>query len=257
MTRATKLKALSVIKKSKKSPVLVTRRRSTIYVDTNVIAALFDRRHSNVIKRIDQLIGDGSIDVLHLEHISYLDSAGRAQLAYRISERDALVLMPFLGGKLAVEGQAKLVDAFMRLRNEISLIKSNRIDPEWLGNRQTGKTIRHQLADTVKSFVEYAIAQGSSHAQRYYTNITNMEYAALFMIDAHCQSNLRDRLTGVQLAHLTSAETIATNALRDGMAANFSYKDIYKLAKQKVEDFAKAIGKSSIVTTIAYESEAA
>ncbi|TCP10895.1 hypothetical protein EV683_11714 [Crenobacter luteus] len=54
----------------------------------------------------------------------------------------------------------------------------------------------------------------------------------------------RDTLTGLQLAHLTTAETATVRALQDGMAAGEPYKAVFQLAKARCERFAALIGKS-------------
>lgn len=90
-----------------------------LFVATNVIADLFDRPHRNLMRDIERLAETGAVNALRLERITYADSRGRSQAAYRLCERDALVLMPYLGGKKAAEGQARLVDEFLRMRYEI------------------------------------------------------------------------------------------------------------------------------------------
>lgn len=100
-----------------------------LFVDTNIMAQLFDRPHRNLMRDIARLTADGVINTLNLERISYRDSRGREQTGYRLPERDAMVLMPFLGGKKSAQGQAKLVDEFMRMRSELRRIASRKADP--------------------------------------------------------------------------------------------------------------------------------
>ncbi len=101
----------------------------SLFVDTVVMARLFDRPHRNLMRDIAKLMADGIINTLNLERISYLDSRGREQAGYRLPERDAMVLMPFLGGKKSAQGQAKLVDEFMRMRTELLRLAGRKIDP--------------------------------------------------------------------------------------------------------------------------------
>ena len=101
----------------------------SLFIATNVIAELFDRPHKNLMRDIDRLIESGAVNALNLERINYADSRGRAQAAYRLCERDALVLMPFLGGRKAAEGQARLVDEFLRMRFELRRLGSRKTDP--------------------------------------------------------------------------------------------------------------------------------
>lgn len=108
---------------------LVQARGQDLFIDTNVMAELFDRPHQNLMRDIDKLVQDGVMDRLNFEPISYPDSYGRPQPGYRLSERDAMVLMPFLGGKRSAQGQAKLVDEFMRMRSELRRTASRKFDP--------------------------------------------------------------------------------------------------------------------------------
>jgi len=112
-----------------KSKSIVQAHGQDLFVDTNVMAELFDRPHKNLMRDVDKLVQDGVIDRLRLELISYPDSYGRPQPGYRLGERDAMVLMPFLGGKKSAQGQAKLVDEFMRMRSELRRMASRKTDP--------------------------------------------------------------------------------------------------------------------------------
>lgn len=98
---------------------LVTVANGELFVDTPDVAALFARRHHDITRKLLDLVQSGAIDQRGMTLISWTDSYGRTQPAYRLSERDALVLMPFLGGKKAAEGQARLVDEFMAMRKAL------------------------------------------------------------------------------------------------------------------------------------------
>lgn len=111
------------------STAIVQAHGQDLFIDTNVMAELFERPHKNLMRDVDKLVQDGVIDRLRLELISYPDSYGRPQPGYRLSERDAMVLMPFLGGKKSTQGQAKLVDEFMRMRSELHRMASRKTNP--------------------------------------------------------------------------------------------------------------------------------
>lgn len=85
--------------------------------DSLAIAREFGRSHKNVLRTLDDLIADGTINRLNFEPISYTDGMGRQQRLFELDERGALVAMPFIGGRKSRQGQAKLVDAFLALRN--------------------------------------------------------------------------------------------------------------------------------------------
>ena len=51
----------------------------------------------------------------------------------------------------------------------------------------------------------------------------------------------------MQLSFLATAEYVAAKALEDGMRDQLFYKDIYKLAKQRIESFAVAIPRLNVI----------
>lgn len=209
-----------------------------------IIAFEFGRPHKNVLREIDSLVEDGTIDRLNFELISYTDEMNREQRAYRLNERAALTAMPFIGGKKSREGQKKLVDAFIAMRSELTRIKVQQHDAVWQQARLSGKVARLELTDAVQEFVEYAHQQGSTNARMYYKSITMMEYRALFLISKAVGEGFRDKLTALQCSYLATAESIAQRALRECMTNGLHYKAIYTLAKERVEQFASMIGKS-------------
>jgi Rha family phage regulatory protein len=88
--------------------------------DSLAIAREFGRRHDNVLQSIDALIEDGTINALEFKAVKYRDGKGEQRRMIELSERGALIAMPFIGGKKSKQGQVLLVDAFLKMRNEIN-----------------------------------------------------------------------------------------------------------------------------------------
>ncbi len=99
----------------------------------------------------------------------------------------------------------------------------------------------------MQEFETYAIEQGSTNANMYYTNITGMMNSLLFIINGKFK-NLRELMTPKQLSIVTSAEYIIDKALKDGMKDKMFYKDIYKLVKERVQTYADLHGQSEIMS---------
>lgn len=110
--------------------------------------------------------------------------------------------------------------------------------------RQDGKIVRLGFTSVIKEFVDYATAQGSKNAEKYYMQLTKMENKALFIVGSAVGDGFRDKLTAIQNIHLATAEDVARRALRDGMDRQLPYREIYQLAKQRVEIMAGLVGKS-------------
>lgn len=147
--------------------------------------------------------------------------------------------------------KAFLTKEFFRQRKLLyKLIYSaevQRQNAEWIQKRSEGKLERKLETDTIKAFVQYAKHQGSQNAERYYANITKMENNALFMDYLEQKfPNLREVVNGFALDSLKMADRIVGKALKDGMEAQLPYKEIYLLAKERVETFATVLGKTPI-----------
>lgn len=92
--------------------------------DSLSIAREFGRRHDNVLQTLGTLIEDGSIGFLDFKETSYTDKWNREQRRLELTERGALIAMPFIGGRNSRSGQVRLVDAFLALRQQLSEPKS-------------------------------------------------------------------------------------------------------------------------------------
>lgn len=215
---------------------------------SKVIAEAFGKRHDRVLRAIDNL--QCSVDFRHRNFgetsniVSMPNGGTRTDRSYTITRDGFSFLAMGFTGKKAAEWKERFIAAFNQMEQELirqAIQKQNSI---WIQARQSGKVARLELTDAVQEFVEYAHKQGSTNAHRYYSSITMMEYRALFMIGRAVEDGFRDKLSALQSSHLTTAESIAQRALREGMTNELHYKDIYTLAKERVEQFAAMIGKS-------------
>lgn len=105
-------------------------------------------------------------------------------------------------------------------------------DAKWLGIRQQTKEVRRQETDTIKKFVAYARDQGSTHADRYYTNFTQLTQKRLDI-----ESGSRDNADQKTLLRLKSFETLIDMHLETLMNEGLNYKEVY----QGVKNFINAI----------------
>ncbi len=207
-------------------------------VNSLTISEEFGRQHKNVLQRLDKLNANGRFNGLDFKPVEYVDRKGERRRMIELSERGFLIAMPFIGGKKSEEGQVKLVDGFLRYHRQAE----RRATLEWKQARLEGKIIRRQETDTIKKFKEYAEAQGSRNAARYYVNITTMTYKALGMVQqgTSCQG-IRDMLDSNRLSFLNNAEIVCAKALEDGMTMSVHYKEIYILARDRVNAFASTV----------------
>jgi len=172
--------------------------------------------------------------------------AGRPVEEFMLNEGQSMYLGTLLTNTEKVRSFKRVVvKEFLRMKSELIRIASQNQNAQWLEARAAGKETRCIATDTIKTFVNYATNQGSKNAERYYANISKMENKELFFLEQKYK-NLRDVLNIHQLSTVKSADMIVAKALNDGMAQKLPYKEIYKLAKLRVESFAEIIGKTLI-----------
>ena len=215
-----------------------------VWTDSLLIADKFSKRHDVVLRAARNLECSAEFRRHNFAESSYLNEQGKEQPMVRVSESGFMMLAMGFTGKAAMEWKERFIKAFKDMRAELNRIALQKQSADWQAIRSKGKVVRIGLTDVIQEFIEYATAQGSQSASMYYMNISKMENKALFLIDSACKTNFRDRLTAAQVGFLITAETIAQRALREGMAQKLFYKDIYQLAKQRVESFAAIAGKS-------------
>ena len=229
---------------------LVYSKKEGNFCDSRVVAKKFGKRHDNVMQIIDKLNQDlldlapktlGTKKNKIVKIFKKRVHLYRGQ-NFRYVEMNkpafSLLCMRF-SGKKALEWQDKFNDAFYLL--EQALLRQNNL--EWKQEREQGKQIRIGLTDEIKTFIDYAVSQGSQNAKRYYTTITKMNYKALGLIEANekIDKNFRNTLDIMDLHNLLSSEQVARKALMEGVEQKLHYKDIFQLAKQRVLQFADII----------------
>jgi len=173
-------------------------------------------------------------------------TAGRPTAFCRLDEEQATFLITMMkNSDVVVDFKFRLTREFYRAKRVIADLASQRQNAQWLETRNTGKQKRKVETDTIQRFVEYAKKQGSKNAERYYANISTMQNKALFFIEQKFK-NIREILNLQQLSIVICADEIVTKAIEDGMAQGLHYKAIYKLVKERIENFAEIHGKTLI-----------
>jgi len=152
---------------------------------------------------------------------------------YQLNEQQATLLLTYLKNTQQVRAFKKeLVRQFYAMREYIREHQS----PHWQQTRLASKTNRRMETDTIQVFVEYAIAQGSKRANRYYCLFSKLADEAVGI-----QPKQRDDATVTQLNSLALVETILANTIQACMAQDKPYKDVYKECKTRLGAFRKMV----------------
>lgn len=200
-----------------------------IAVDSRTIAKVFERPHKSVLRAIDDLIADGTISRHEFVLREYC-KRGKKYRCFELNEAGFLKAMPFIGGKKSREGQKRLVDEFLSLRQRLDRQSKERETLAYHVARLSGKDARAILTDSIQAFVEYSKGQGSLNADRYFTNITNAVYAALLIIEPKA-TGVRELLSTMQLATLSTLELKAAQVLTECIERKEPYREIYQAVK--------------------------
>jgi Rha family phage regulatory protein len=227
---------------------LVSIKDGEVLVDSLTIAEKFDKPHKRVLNAIEKLSEnlektmDKKVSMLKNSYVIKESSHkvnNRSFPCYKLNRKAfSLVAMGFTGKK-ALIWKMQFLEAFDMM--EKSLL--NKKDMGWKQVRSDSKIARLEFTGCIKEFVEYAKNQGSQSANKYYMNLTKMEYAALRMIEYRekVPSNFRDTLDRMQLFMLVMAEHVANETIKQGMEEELHYKEIFLLAKQAVLKYAETV----------------
>jgi phage regulator Rha-like protein len=213
-------------------------------VSTTVIALGVNNSH-NTVKTLLKT-HQRRLETLGTLPFEMVKSKGRPMEVWYLNEQQVTFLITLMkNSESVIDFKLKLTKEFYKMKAVIADIAVRQQNTEWLEQRESGKHLRKKQTDIIKDFTEYATEQGSKNAVRYYSNITTMENKALFILEQKFD-NIREILTGQQLAMISAADHITETAIKEGMEMGLPYKEIFQLAKSRVETFAGMIPKTQV-----------
>ena len=166
---------------------LVYLKNDAAVCDSLQVAEKFGKRHDKLIFEIERmyagLIGKGCPrnggDPLFIKS-SYRHPQNKQKYPMYLMNRDgfSLLVMGFTG-KNALEWKLQYIRAF----NQMEKLIQEKSTAAYQLSDQAEKVTRKTETDIIKEFVEYARAQGSTHADHYYSNYTRLAYKAVGITD--------------------------------------------------------------------------
>lgn len=205
--------------------------KSELRTDSRLLAGFLDHRHRTILENIDKYSAElRSISRLPFETGTLETRGGVQSQRYAMLDEDQCYFLLTLmrNNERVVAAKLALVKAFKNARAQLALRDVVRLD---------GKLVRKAETDSIKLLVEYASANGSKSANRYYTNVTKMTNTLLGI-----EAGQREALDVNQLKQIAILESVVDIAIRDGVKAELPYKDIYQLAKERAGHVVQAIG---------------
>ena len=234
--------------------------KKKIFTTSKAISDGCKLQHHTITKVLQKFSDDfEEFGDLRFDQLPNLESkTNQTEKVYFLSEGQATYLIVLLKNTYIVrQFKKRLVKEFLNLRKTLNAILIRQNNDGWQALRSQGKAIRKSETDIIKEFVEYATAQGSLSAQKYYMAITKMENKALFLISQKFK-NVSEILDEKQLNSLKVADIVVERAIEEGMQNGLPYKEIYQMAKQRIETISEqALGGKSIVQKLAVIDEEA
>ena len=131
------------------------------------VAEDFEKRHSDVLEKIEKLYSTEKSVQSFFYKIFYKDASGKSNKEY-LMNRDgfSLLVMGFTGEK-ALDWKIKYINAFNEMEANLKRIYEER--KQWEIERAKGIVVRHILTDTIKNMIPE-----SDHKKFAYPTYTNL-----------------------------------------------------------------------------------
>lgn len=203
--------------------ITVSTFQGELRADSRTFAPKMDIRHRQLIENIRKYrVRFERMGVLPFQTEKPSAEGGRPQEYVLLNEAQAVFLLTLSRNTDAVvDAKEALSIAFVQARTNAVVSDIARLE---------GKKARHEETAAIAELVKYATDQGSKSAKMYYMSITKMTNEILGI-----QAGQRDTLPPVALDRIRAAEVLIDVSLRDGMRAGLHYKQIYALAKDRVQ----------------------
>lgn len=202
---------------------LVFQKKGEALTDSLRVAEVFEKRHDNVLANIKNLDCSKEFTALNFKVSEYKDLTGRVLPKYLMTKDGFTFLVMGYRGKKAAKFKEDYIKAFNKMESFIR----EKTSQEWLDARQHSKAVRHEETDTLKEFVEYAKAQGSTHAEKYYISFSRLANSMSGITD-------RDNATIGQLSSLSVMENIIRHKVSEEMQRGKPYRDIFQDCKTRM-----------------------
>lgn len=192
--------------------------------DSRTFAEKLDVRHRQIMALVRkyQATFEDHGRVVFQTH-TFETAGGPQKKTYALLNEDQSYFLLTLSrnNDITIRAKSALVKAFRAARQQLATAEVARLE---------GKKARREETAAIAELVRYATDQGSKSAKTYYMSITKMTNEILGI-----QAGQRDTLPPVALDRIRAAEVLIDVSLRDGMRAGLHYKQIYALAKDRVQ----------------------
>lgn len=207
---------------------LVGIKNNNSFADSLTIAEHFGKEHKDVLRVIDKLIIEISVNIIWERKITlrnYTDSRGKQQRKYYLDRDTFSLLVMGFNGTEALEWKMKYIEAF----NKMEAIITQRSSTEWQLSRSNGKISRRTETDSIQNFIAYATEQGSTTPNMYYKHFTSLVHKTVEVKDGE-----REILTSCMLSTIKVVEVKVSELIDKQIEDGIPYRAIYTHVKEQL-----------------------
>jgi Rha family phage regulatory protein len=206
---------------------LVFIQRNEAVTDSLIVAEYFKKSHDKVVRAIDNLIkglpknGESNL----FNEVDFVNESNGHTYRKYIMTRDGFSLLAMgFTGKKALQWKLRYIEEF----NTMEKALMERKNEEYVNARKNGILTRKSETDMLKKLVEYAEAQGSTHANMLYVTYTKL-VNKLVGVKTRTSADAR------QLKDLETLERVILSVIDEGIGKKSDYHEIYQECKKKCE----------------------
>lgn len=208
-------------------------RGKTLYYDSRAIAKMVEKRHNHLLRDIENYISVISENpILGFQKISdfFVPSSYKARgnnkiyPCYLITKMGCEVIANKMTGDKGIIFTVKYVQRF----NEMERLQLEKSTPAGQEARTKNKIDSKAFNEAVKLLADYAAANGSHNAARYYTNMNKL-------INSVAEIYNRDNAGIKGMEASAAAMKICTVCIHDCIRKGMYYKDIYRECKHRLD----------------------
>lgn len=207
---------------------LVIIREDEVVCDNLQISSMFKKNHQHILRDIDKLTVQNWTVKNMFKESSYKAENGQVYRKFYINRDGFSLLAMGFTGKKALEWKLKYIQAF----NEMEKKLKEKQSVQWQQTRLESKNTRKLEAEEIKQLVQYAKAQGSENAEKYYITLSKLANKTVGI-----SSTERERANINQLNTLILVENIINHRIQEGIKQGLHYKEIYQSCKERLKQF--------------------
>ncbi len=198
------------------------------------VAEMINKNHADLMRDIrryiKQLNQSKIAFVEFFQESTYMDGKGEERPCYKITKKGCEFVAHKLTGVKGTEFTAKYINRF----HDMEEILRERSSIQWQQTRLEAKNMRKLETEEIKELVQYAQAQGSKNAKKYYLALSKLANKTIGL-----SGGQREQASITQLNTLTLVENIIHHVIQEGIEKQLPYKEIYQICKVRLEQFRK------------------